>query len=67
MECFAKIVHGFKSLTISAESSVLDVSLVAALCCYAVVMHFVFGALFCFQFSVSRILSWDKYLYRQLK
>ena len=38
-----------------------------ALCCYATVMFFLFGALFYFKFSVSRILSWYKYLYRQLK
>ena len=45
MERFAKIVHSFKPLTVFAERSVLDVWLVLALCCYATVMCFVFGAL----------------------
>ena len=63
---FAKIVHGFKLLTIFAKRSVLGAGLVLALCCYATDMCFISGALFYFKYSVSRILSWYKYLYRYL-
>ena len=66
MEHFAKIIHGVKPLTIFAEHCILDVWLVLALCCYASVMYFVFSSVFYFKFSALRILSWYKYLYRQL-
>ena len=63
MERFAEIVHGFKQLAIFAKCSVLDVWLVLALCSYATVTCFVFGALFYFKISVKLVLilgSWRK-------
>ena len=62
---FAKIVHGFKLIAIFAKRFILQVGLVLSLCCCTTVMYFVFGALFYSKFSVSRILSWHKYLYKQ--
>ena len=47
---FAKIINGFRPLTIFTKRSVSDVGLVLALCCYAIVMCFVFGALFFLNF-----------------